>query len=251
MKKLFTLFAALGLAGTMYAQPCTPNPMYQYTLFGVWPDTTTNFANGTVGVFYTQTMDIKVPVSAGVVDPLFSAAFIDSIALLAIEGLPDGLSVACNSQTSAPCTFLPEQLGCGLISGVPTTPGTYDLTIGVLAHGQAFGLPLSLPYSFPGYRIVIENSVGVTEITEVRHEVRNVPNPFSTRTTIEFDLPESSAARVRVFTLVGEEVWDRAVDGRAGLNKVVFEAGDLSDGVYLYKVETMHGTRTGRMVLRR
>ncbi|MDX9751216.1 MAG: T9SS type A sorting domain-containing protein [Flavobacteriales bacterium] len=251
MKKTLTLVLSIALAGAAHAQ-CTPDPLYTDSLFGVWPDTTTNFAGGTVGVLYAQSLDLKVPTDAGVVDPAYSFATIDSIALTDIDGLPPGLSVACASQTSAPCTFLAGQLGCGVISGVPTTAGTYELTINIMAHGNAFGTGLSLPYSFSGYRIVVAGEVGVSELGAAQHgEARNVPNPFSSRTTIEFALAEAGAAQVRVFTLVGEEVWSRPVDGRPGLNKVVFESGDLGDGVYLYKVEAAQGTFTGRMVLRR
>lgn len=234
----------------MYAQPCTPNPLYQDSLFGVWPDTVTNFAGGTVGVFYSQGMDLKVPANAGVIDPEYSAIVIDSISLTGITGLPPGLSVQCASQTPQPCTFLTSQLGCGVISGVPTSAGTYELTLNVIVYGLS-GF-VTLPYSFSGYRIVVEGEVGVLELGAASHgEARNVPNPFSTRTNIEFTMETAGTANVRIFTLLGEEVWSRPVEGKAGLNKVAFESGDLGDGVYLYKVESMHGTFTGRMVLRR
>jgi len=59
------------------------------------------------------------------------------------------------------------------------------------------------------------------------------------------------AVKVRVFNLVGEELWMQTVQGKAGLNRVPFESGSMEEGVYLYKVESGKENFTGRMVLYR
>jgi hypothetical protein len=143
-------------------------------------------------------------------------------------------------------------LGCGLIEGIPTASGNFDMTIDVLVWFTFFG-PQSLPQGFAGYAIEItESTVGIpTTITPTLSNVRNVPNPFASRTNIEFGLSAASAVHVRVYNMVGEEVWTQHVDGRSGQNKVPFEGGDLPAGVYLYKVESSAGTFTGRMALQR
>ena len=252
MKRLYTLLVGAACAGAMYAQPCTPDPLYADSVFGVWPDTTTNFMSGTVGVVYAQQMDIIVPENAGEIDPNFSFVTIDSIALTGIDGLPAGLEVTCASQTAASCTYLAGVLGCGVIQGVPTNPGMYELTLNVMAHGNFLGNVMSIPYSFTGYRIEVDGEISVGELDgPILGASRNVPNPFTARTSIEFSLAAAGTVQVRVFNLLGEELWTRTVDGRPGLNKVAFEGGDLGDGVYLYKVETGQNTSTGRMVLRR
>jgi hypothetical protein len=143
-------------------------------------------------------------------------------------------------------------LGCGLIEGTPTTAGTYPLTLNVVAWFNFFG-PQQFPTSFGGYEIVItENTTGVLEANIVGLAgVHNVPNPFAGRTSIEFAVARAGEAKVRVFNLLGEELWSQTVATKAGLNKVPFESGDMQDGVYLYKVQSGKDAFTGRMVLHR
>lgn len=256
MKKLLLASVLVIAAASASGQACVPNPLYADSVFGVWPDTTTNFAPGVVGVAYSQTLDLIVPQNAGDVDPQFNGVMLDSVALstvTGITGLPPGLSVACASQTPAPCTYLTGQLGCGIITGTPTTAGVYPLTLTVTAYAALFGSVLPIDQSFGGYSITItESGVGINEVGVIGlGGVRNVPNPFSARTAIEFQLGTASPVEVRVFNLLGEELFAQNVQGKVGANRVPFEAGTLPDGVYLYKVQTGKNTFTGRMVLNR
>jgi len=57
--------------------------------------------------------------------------------------------------------------------------------------------------------------------------------------------------RVRVFNLLGDELWSLRSLAKAGLNRVPFEAGAMPEGVYLYKVETGREAFTGRMMVSR
>jgi hypothetical protein len=252
MKHLLLAGSFILAAGAASAQ-CTPNPLYADSLYGIWPDTTDNFAAGIVGQPYFQQIDVIVPQDAGLVDPNFSGVLLDSIALTSVNGLPPGLTYGCNSHTSAPCSYITSQQGCAVISGTPTTVGVYELTLVVTAYANLFGFPVPVDQEFGGYRIeVTEEEVGILEADVAGlQRVQNVPNPFSTTTTIEFALARAGEVRVRVFSLVGEELWSRTVAGKAGINKVPFERGTLQDGVYLYKVETGRDAYTGRMVLNR
>lgn len=256
MKKLLLASVLVIASASAYSQACVPNPLYADSIFGIWPDTTTNFAPGVVGVAYSQTLDLIVPQNAGDVDPQFNGVMLDSVAfstVTGISGLPPGLSVACASQTPAPCSYLTGQLGCGIIIGTPTTAGVYPLTLSVTAYAALFGTVLPIDQSFGGYSITIaENNVGITEYSlQGLGGVRNVPNPFAVRTAIEFQLGTASQVEVRVFNLLGEELFAQSVQAKMGANRVPFEAGTLPDGVYLYKVQTGKDTFTGRMVLNR
>ena len=251
MKRTLLLVILVISAGAARAQ-CTPNPLYTDSIFGVWPDTTTDFRSGLLNVFYSDTLNLLIPSSAQDISMDYPDITIDSVQLVNVTGLPPGLSVSCNSQTPASCSYLPETLGCGLIEGIPTASGTFEMTIDVLVWFTFFG-PQSLPQGFAGYAIEItESTVGIPgTITPALSNVRNVPNPFASRTNIEFGLTTATPVQLRVYNMVGEEVWMQNVDGRAGSNKVSFEGGDLPAGVYLYKVESSAGTFTGRMALQR
>ncbi|MBK6775035.1 MAG: T9SS type A sorting domain-containing protein [Flavobacteriales bacterium] len=60
-----------------------------------------------------------------------------------------------------------------------------------------------------------------------------------------------STATVKVFNLLGEKLWSQTSEGRSGLNKIVFDANGLEDGIYLYEVQAGDTRFTGRMVLHR
>lgn len=251
MNKFLLTVHSVFLSAALAAQ-CTPDPSVVDDTFGVWPDTTENFMPGTVGVFYTDTLNLLVPTDAELIDPEFPTIDIDSIQLVSVVGLPPGLTTICNSQTAASCTYLPDVLGCGLIQGVPTTPGTYPIELNVVAWFTLI-FPLSQEVSFGGYEITIleDNTAVLGRSSAGISGVRNIPNPFATRTTIEFNAGVPGAARVRVFSLVGEEVWSENIQARAGTNKVLFDAGEIPAGVYLYKIECGSHTYTGRMALQR
>ncbi|MEZ4739369.1 MAG: T9SS type A sorting domain-containing protein [Flavobacteriales bacterium] len=251
MKRTLLLLVLVASYGAASAQ-CTPNPLYTDSVFGVWPDTTTDFRSGIINQFYSDTLNMLIPLSATDISEDYPDIQIDSIQLVSLSGLPPGLTIACNSQTPAACSYLPQQLGCGLIEGTPTATGTFDININVLAWFTFFG-PQSLPQEFTGYSITITDSnVGLSSTpAQALSNVRSVPNPFSSRTNIEFGLSTAGPVQVRVYNMVGEEVWMHRMDGKLGQNKVPFEGGDLPAGVYLYKVESGSGTFTGRMALQR
>ncbi|MDD4051355.1 MAG: FG-GAP-like repeat-containing protein [candidate division Zixibacteria bacterium] len=84
---------------------------------------------------------------------------------------------------------------------------------------------------------------------------QNYPNPFNLSTTIEFDLPRHSHARLVVYSLLGERITtllDR--DLPAGLHRVTWAGADSSghtvaSGVYFYRVVTDAYSQTRKMVL--
>lgn len=253
MKKTLLLTFSL-LVGVGASAQCTPDPLYADSVFGVWPDTTENFKAAFLNQFYSDTLNLIVPTNAADIphDPPYPAITIDSIQMVSIDGLPDGISVLCNSQTPAACTYLPTQLGCGLLEGTPTALGTYPLTLNVRVW-YTFLFPVSMDVSFPGYEIVVSelNTAINTPMLPAFSNVRNVPNPFTTRTNIEFQAGRAGSARVRVFDLVGEQVWDQIIQTKVGANRVPFEGGDLPAGVYLFKIQSGNDTYTGRMALQR
>ena len=253
MKQTLLSFFFISLTTAAWAQPCTPDPLYADSVFGVWPDTTENFAPATINLLYSQSLNLIVPAEAGLVDPQFAGLTIDSVGFVGISGLPSGLSVACNSQTPADCSYITGQLGCGVITGTPTQTGTFPLTLNVLAHTTFFGNVLSVPYTFSGYRIVVNDNTTSIEgpVAFNAGNVRTVPNPFSNRTSFEFELNRSGTVEVMVFDLLGEELWSRSVAGKAGTNRIPFDGQAFAEGVYIYKLVSGRTTQTGRMVLNR
>lgn len=67
---------------------------------------------------------------------------------------------------------------------------------------------------------------------------QNYPNPFNPSTTIGYELPEKSYVTIKIYDVLGKEV-KSLVEGieSAGVHEVLFDASDLSSGIYLYKMK--------------
>jgi len=83
---------------------------------------------------------------------------------------------------------------------------------------------------------------------------QNYPNPFNPTTTINYEIPESGYVTIKVYDLLGREV-KTLVNGNksAGNYKVEFNASDLVNGIYFYRMEINTGreivNQARRMVL--
>lgn len=254
MKKTLLVSFLVATSSLVSAQ-CTPNPMYADSVYGVWPDTTSNFAPAYLNEPYSDTLQLLIPSDAGALDPAYEGYTLVKVDLVSVDGLPAGITVACNSHTADPCTFITGQVGCGLLEGTPTESGTFPLVLNVLPYVDLFGTTIPSPFGavpFSGYRIVVNSGTGVaTTNTTGITGVHNVPNPFANRTNIEFTSGRAGTARIRVFNLVGEEMWSELVQAKVGANRVAFDGSQLPAGVYLYKIESGSHTFTGRMAIQR
>jgi len=79
---------------------------------------------------------------------------------------------------------------------------------------------------------------------------QNFPNPFNPTTVIEFSMPQSQHVSIKVYNLIGQEM-ATLVDQvkETGIHTVSFDATGLSNGVYLYVMETEGYAVTRRMTL--
>lgn len=79
---------------------------------------------------------------------------------------------------------------------------------------------------------------------------QNYPNPFNPSTTIRFALPENSKVILEVYNVLGEKVKTLINDEfKAGYHSVVFDARELTSGVYFYRIETTKWKDVKKMIL--
>ena len=81
---------------------------------------------------------------------------------------------------------------------------------------------------------------------------QNYPNPFNPVTHIRFGLPKASRVRIEVFNILGQQV-AILLDGRkpAGYHEVVWDAKEMSSGLYVYRIQASDFVQTRKMILMR
>ncbi len=79
---------------------------------------------------------------------------------------------------------------------------------------------------------------------------QNYPNPFNPVTTLHFGLPEAGDVKLEVFNILGRKV-ATLVNGKleAGYHSIVWDASELSSGVYFCKLEAGGKTMIKKSIL--
>jgi hypothetical protein len=79
---------------------------------------------------------------------------------------------------------------------------------------------------------------------------QNYPNPFNPTTVIEFALPVKSKVELSVYNLLGEKIITLVNEEKdAGNHQVLFNAINLSSGIYFYKLQANDFVQTKKMIL--
>ncbi|MDI6401311.1 T9SS type A sorting domain-containing protein [Balneolaceae bacterium ANBcel3] len=79
---------------------------------------------------------------------------------------------------------------------------------------------------------------------------QNYPNPFNPTTVIPFYVPEASHVRLTIYDYSGRRVWGPVDDYYlAGEHRVHFNAGAMSSGLYIYRIQSSGYTQSKKMML--
>jgi hypothetical protein len=80
---------------------------------------------------------------------------------------------------------------------------------------------------------------------------QNYPNPFNPNTTIEFTLAENGFTSLKVFDILGRGVATLVNESlKAGIeHQVLFDAAQLSSGIYFYKLECGKQLQVRKLIL--
>ena len=105
----------------------------------------------------------------------------------------------------------------------------------------------------PAEVVVMLPTVINTESEELPTEVvlwGNYPNPFNPETTIRYVLPQAGQVHLAVYDLLGHEVAILVDQSKpAGNHTVRFGAGNLSSGLYVYRLQAQDKTIVRTMML--
>jgi uncharacterized protein (DUF362 family) len=88
-------------------------------------------------------------------------------------------------------------------------------------------------------------------IPDVVQLFRNYPNPFNPSTAINFYLPETEFAAIKIYSISGEEI-ETLIEGEvpAGRHELhwTIPATGLASGVYIYKMQTRNFSEAKKMI---
>lgn len=265
MKKIFLPLLIMGFGLVAKAQPCVPGTLTVPQSGYVLPDSATNFNHACVGVPYEQLVYIKAPKDT-VLGPI--PATIDSFVINKnITGLPPGLTVESvpgftlasppNPKTNFDRLIIKgDSLACIKISGtVPagTTPSVYNLIIPIRAYVKVSGLiALDTPANLSYYKIDVKGTpcwpASVNQIDNYGFEVNEiVPNPFYSNTELRFTSSHTEFYQIKVFNLLGQEIYAEKIKGYPGANAIKLDASSWSSGTYIYTLSNDRNSRTGKI----
>ncbi len=271
MKKslLFTLLFTLSL--TVFAQqsPCVPDASLQDSTFGLWPDTIQNLPIAQLDTYYEEHIQIKTPNTVGEVmgDPYeidilgfpvnIAPLEIDSIKLVGVNGLPSVMSTYLSNPDSV---FMGNDIACVTLFGTPgdNELGTHDISliidgwINVSVIGTVSLYDQLGDYeTIDGYRLVVQSEmVSIDENNNLPFSVsQNSPNPFSSRTNIEFNSTNEGEYLFCIVNLLGELQDHRIVNANYGINKIDIDASALSSGIYFYSLSNAQEMITKKMII--
>ncbi|MDZ4712689.1 MAG: T9SS type A sorting domain-containing protein [bacterium] len=79
---------------------------------------------------------------------------------------------------------------------------------------------------------------------------QNYPNPFNPETNIKFDLPEDNFVTIKVYDILGKELFTLLNDFRnAGRYSINFNGSNFASGIYYYKIKAGEFESIKKMIL--
>ncbi|MBK7981960.1 MAG: T9SS type A sorting domain-containing protein [Ignavibacteriae bacterium] len=79
---------------------------------------------------------------------------------------------------------------------------------------------------------------------------QNYPNPFNPTTKITYQLPEKSIVTLKVYDILGKKIVELVNETReAGNHEVIFDASNLSSGIYYYQIKAGDFIQSKKMLL--
>ncbi|MBZ0201554.1 MAG: T9SS type A sorting domain-containing protein [Ignavibacteria bacterium] len=78
---------------------------------------------------------------------------------------------------------------------------------------------------------------------------QNYPNPFNPVTSIKYDIPKDNFVNIRIYDLLGREVFSSGEFKKAGSYEVKFDGTNFASGMYFYSLESGSFRETKKMVL--
>ena len=252
MKKiLLTLTLAFAFIGA--DAQCTPDP--QYTLAGIYPDSSVGMPAALVGQAYNEVITIITPVDTNVI---FSGLPINvdiiDIALDSVNGLPANFAYDCAAPN---CVFLGGSTTCAVLYSTinPTSAdvGLYQIFMytTTIADAGVFGPQPQSDIIDQYYIDIIDNTTStMNQFDNFTFELKDIyPNPVNDQSKIQFITGEPKDVVFSVFNYLGEKMDEQIIAANRGVNDIFINANNYPNGIYLYSINNGEKIISKRMVI--
>lgn len=116
--------------------------------------------------------------------------------------------------------------------------------------GSSQNFKFSYDYLLTGNPITDTDDIHNLSIPDRYELLQNYPNPFNPTTKIEYALPEDGVVNLTVYNIIGQVVKEIVNEyRRAGYYEVMFNANNLSSGLYIYRITSGKFNTTKKMLL--
>lgn len=232
MIRKFLSILAIGTLTCVYnqanAQICTPDANLKEPGFlpAVLPDAKKDVA-------YSEAITVlafkDTTVKQG---SLVVKVYIDSMKIVNILGLPNGMSYTCLNPT---CAFTPAALSCVKLSGTPTQEGVFPLKIAILAYAKVSGvLPTTQRDTINSFFINVSGTGSVEHFDARKILVK--PNPATNQVFI------GSVTEPIIFNALGQK---QAIAVRKESVGYIMNVDALTPGIYTVKC----GSNSAKLVV--
>lgn len=132
--------------------------------------------------------------------------------------------------------------GIGLFNELPST---YDATSNTLfttvINFSEFILGSDEPLTYVTNNIYVPKNYFLYQ---------NYPNPFNPSTKIKYSVPKTSFVNITVYDILGREIATLVNEEKSpGNYEVEFDGGNLSNGIYLYRMQSGEFSETKKLIL--
>lgn len=252
----------MALPAVIMAQlTCTLDPVFVASpKYGIWPDSATNFSSGQVGVPYAQNITIKVPLDT--VQTPVKICFTRFELLVPPSypnyNLPPGLTLTGNPSS---LKFPGNANSCAIISGTPTTAGTYTLHFQVDVYGTTIFSSQSCPtpvnpntgskistQNIDYYIINISPASGIAEKSFAQN-FQLFPQPASGQLFISFQSPTSETLQFNLTDITGKTISTQKINTVTGNNTITIDVSNIESGIYFYTITNQTEKMTGKVII--
>ena len=231
---------------------CTPDP--QFTVVGIYPDTTIGLTPAYVGQSYNQVITIINPLDTNVVyNGIPIDVTVQTIELTSVTGLPQNFTYDCLAPN---CVFAGGSTSCAVLFSTsnPTSAdlGSYQIIMNTTTTVDAgIGVPITQDDVIDYYYLDIVNTTStINQLDNTTFELKVAyPNPASNQSKIQFvsGIPEN--IMFKIYNLLGEEIESQLIPSLRGVNTININTSSYSEGIYLYSINNGKQLLTKRMVI--